>query len=187
MSAKMIEFLTISALFGAIALRKRQIGLAPREAVINLDCAKRGIRVGSAERKFNVQRRTGMVGESSQKQTHAARVRRRSGKKSNQGLPPGSKYDWPANLNELLEWYSDEVFDVSRAAQMRIHAATKIVTDYTRGEISLEEAAQRLDEYDGRWRDVFHGGVDQVRGMTDEEIYKAMDEAHEKAARRSRS
>ncbi len=58
-------------------------------------------------------------------QTHAQRVRR-GRKKSNLKFPRGSKYDWPANLGELFEWYSDEMTDLSRAAQLRIQEATRI-------------------------------------------------------------
>ena len=109
-----------------------------------------------------------MVDETSKKETHADRVRQVRGRKSTLKLPPDAKSDWPANLGELLEWYSDEVTDISRATQLRMQEATRIVADCTKGEISLEEAAKRLNEYDDRWRQVFPGGVDQVRGMTDE-------------------
>jgi hypothetical protein len=79
------------------------------------------------------------------KKTHAERVRRRGGvKKSSLVLPPNSKYDWPANLSELLEWYGHEITDVSRAAQMRIAAATKIVDDCVKGKINLEEAGDLI-------------------------------------------
>lgn len=122
------------------------------------------------------------------KETHAALVRRRGGvKKSSLVLSPDSKYDWPKNLAELLEWYGHEITDVNRAAQMRIAAATRIVDDCVKGKSSLEEAGQRvLGEYDDRWRDVFYGGVNQVRGMTDDEIYKAMDEARKRRAKEDR-
>lgn len=121
-----------------------------------------------------------------EKQTHTERIRQGRGRKASLKLPPGSKSDWPANLGELLEWYSDEVTDISRAAQLRTQQATKIVADCTKGVISLEEASKRLNEYDDRWRQVFPGGVDQVRAMTDEQIYKAMDEARKERAREYR-
>jgi hypothetical protein len=117
-----------------------------------------------------------MAEESPENQTHVERVRRAKNPKSGQALPPGSKFDWPKNLNELLEWYSLEVEDVSKAAQLRIQEATKLMDDCARGKISLEEAAEGVYQYSDRWRDVFHRGVRHARGMTDEQIYKAMDE-----------
>jgi hypothetical protein len=112
-----------------------------------------------------------MPEESPGNEIHAERVRQ-----SRHALPPGSKRDWPKNLSELLEWLGLEVEDVSKAAQLRLQEATKVVSDCAKGEIDLEQAARRLDAYNDRWRDVFHRGVRHVRGMTDEEIYKALDE-----------
>lgn len=117
-----------------------------------------------------------MAEESPENETHAERVRRSRNTKSGQVLPPGSKYDWPRNLNELLEWYGLEVEDVSKAAQLRIQEATKLIDDLAKGRISLEEASDRVGDYSDRWRDVFYRGVRHVRGMTDEQIYKAMDD-----------
>jgi hypothetical protein len=128
-----------------------------------------------------------MAEESPPSGEHAERVRRRGGvRKSSLVLSPDSKYDWPANLGELLEWYGHEITDVNRAAQMRIASATKIVDDCVKEKISLEEVVERLREHDDRWRDIFHGGVSHVGGMTDEEIYKAIDEAHKRRAKEYR-
>jgi len=121
------------------------------------------------------------------KGTHAGRVRRHGGiKKTSLVLPPDAKDDWPLNLRELLEWYGHQVTDVSKAAQLRITEATRIVDDCFNGKTTLKEAGERVSQYDHRWRDVFRGLVDHVRGMTDEEIYKAMDDSIERQIQQQR-
>jgi hypothetical protein len=109
------------------------------------------------------------------KKTHAERLGPGGFKKSSLTLPSDAKGDWPLNLKELLEWYTREVEDISRAAQLRIREATKIVTDCTRGEIDLEEAANRISNpYSRRWGDALYG-ISDSQGMTDEEIYQHLD------------
>jgi hypothetical protein len=114
---------------------------------------------------------------SEQEQPHAARIQSERQRKSNKRLPADSEYDWPANLNALLEWHARETEDVMRAAQMRMHAATKLVTDCASGKVSLEETAKRFfGEYDSRWGDPFPKGIVETRNLTDKEIYRRMDE-----------
>jgi hypothetical protein len=116
-----------------------------------------------------------MAEESTGKESHAERVGRSGVRKSSLRLPRDSTKDWPANLGELLEWYGHEVTDVNRAAQLRIQEATELVTACLNSEITLEEAGNRAVAVHTRWSDAFPGGIEQVRGMTDEEIYKAME------------
>jgi hypothetical protein len=119
--------------------------------------------------------------------THAERVQRNRHKKPSLKLPPDSKYDWPKDLGELVEWYTHEVEDITRAAQLRIKDATAFVSACANREISLEEAAEQWNAYGSRWgSDTFPGGVDLVRGMTDEEILEAMKKAKDEKLRHSR-
>ena len=88
--------------------------------------------------------------ESLDKETRAERVGRSGMKKSSLRLPRHSAKDWPANLGELLEWYSHEVTDVNRAAEIRVRDATKFVTACLSGEITLEEAGERANAHTRR-------------------------------------
>jgi hypothetical protein len=113
-----------------------------------------------------------------EKPTHAERVRGRR-KKPSLRLPPDSPHDWPKNFNELVEWYSHEVEDITRAAQMRIQEASAFVDDCGNRKISLEDARKRWAEYSDKWPDPFPGGVGWTRGKSDDEINE------EKARRRT--
>jgi hypothetical protein len=131
---------------------------------------------------------SGSEGPPESQPKHAERIRRRRPKKPNLNLSPDSKYDWPANFGELIEWYTYEVEDITRAAQLRIKDATALLSACANREISLEEAAHRIfSEYDERWRDIFPDGVNRTRDMSNEEIYKAMRDAREEAIERDRN
>lgn len=120
-------------------------------------------------------------------QGHAERIRKARTKKPSLKLPPDSKYDWPKTLGEVIEWYTHEVEDITRAAQLRIKDATAFVAACANREISLEEVAQQSDAYSSKWGDVFPGGVDWVRGRTDEEINEAITKAKDEALQRRRT
>ena len=127
-----------------------------------------------------------MVEESlPKKQTHAERVGPKKRNRSLRVLPADSQGNWPANLGELLEWYTNEVEDVTRAAQLRLRSATKVIADYRRGEISFDEAGERVSAHDLKWGHKMPGQVeDVVRGQSDEEVNKAIDAFRERGKSR---
>lgn len=108
---------------------------------------------------------------------HAERVRRKMANRSLKVLPSGSKEQWPANLGELLDWHTNEVEEVMRAAQMRLRDSAKVIEDYRRGKIGFDEAAERVMAHETKWGETFPGGITgNTRGKSDEEINKAIDE-----------
>lgn len=119
------------------------------------------------------------VTEESSKQntTHTQRVGRRNRNRSLQVRSSNSHDDWPANLGELLEWYTNEVQDVTRAAQVRLENASQIVADYRRNKIDFDEAGKAAEAHYRKWGDIYPGGIEEsVRGRNSEEINKAIDD-----------
>ncbi len=102
-------------------------------------------------------------------ETHAERVTGRR-KKSSLTLPPDSPHDWPKNFTELVEWYTHEVEDIARAAQIRLQEASAFVDDCGTRKISLEEARNRWSEYSSKWPDAFPGAVGWTRGKSDDQL-----------------
>jgi hypothetical protein len=121
------------------------------------------------------------------KQTHADRVRQARSNRSLRSLPSDSQEKWPANLGELLEWYTNEVEDVTRAAQLRLRNATKVIEDHRRGKTSFNEAAKAVDAHYDKWGRIFPGEIeDTIRGQSDEKINKAIEEFRARRKRESR-
>lgn len=109
------------------------------------------------------------------KPSHAERVGRKRKNRSLKVLPSGSKDEWPANLGELLEWHTNEVEEVMRAAQMRLRDSAKVIEDYRQEKIDLREAQERVMAHDTKWGQIFPGGIDgTTRGKSDEEISSAI-------------
>jgi hypothetical protein len=78
---------------------------------------------------------------------------------------------------EMLESLQDEVLTVTRAAELRLRELTEIVTAYTKGALTPEEANERYYRHSSRWRDAIHGGlVVPPGGISDEEILRSIDE-----------
>lgn len=95
-------------------------------------------------------------GESPQdKASHASRVGRKRPNRSLKVLPSGSGDEWPANLGELLGWYTLVVEEATKAMQMRLHDASKVIEDYRHNKTTFEEAAKAVHDYHGRWGDAF--------------------------------
>jgi len=77
---------------------------------------------------------------------------------------------------EMRRWLSEELTDLSKALQLRAIEATSLVTAYSAGEISAEEAEKRLHQYDRRWGEALPG-TSVSKGVTDEAILAAIDKA----------
>jgi hypothetical protein len=106
---------------------------------------------------------------------HTERVKRKNTNRSLKVLPSGSKDEWPANLGELLEWHTNEVEEVMRAAQLRLRDSAKVIDDYRRGKIEFAEAQERVMNHDMKWGERFPGGIDGTTGgRSDEEINTAI-------------
>jgi hypothetical protein len=78
---------------------------------------------------------------------------------------------------EMLRALQDEVLTVTRAAELRLREITELVTAYTKGEITPQEANERFILHSRRWRDPIFGGlIVPPGGITDEEIHRSIDE-----------
>jgi len=79
---------------------------------------------------------------------------------------------------EMVEFLRDEILTVNRATELRLREFSEFVTAYTKGEITPEEANERFSRHSSRWRDAIHGGLlVPPGGISDEEIYRSIDEA----------
>lgn len=108
--------------------------------------------------------------------SHAGRVGNKRKNRSLKVLPSGSKGEWPANLGELMEWHTNEVEEVLRAAQLRLRDSARIIDDYRQGKIDFSEAQERVLNHDTKWGERFPGGIDgTTRGRSDEEINSAIE------------
>lgn len=75
-------------------------------------------------------------------------------------------------------WLKREIADIHKASELRIREARQFVNEYSRGEISKEQAEKRHHEYSQRWGDVIPG-VMRTQGMSDEEILARLDETRD--------
>jgi hypothetical protein len=82
---------------------------------------------------------------------------------------------------ELKSWLAQEAKDAAKALELRMKDATSFVTAYTNGEISSQEAASRLRQYDDRWGESLPGTM-AVEGASDKSILEALDRARQKRA-----
>jgi hypothetical protein len=76
---------------------------------------------------------------------------------------------------EISQWARQEIANSAKAFELRVKEATDLATKYSTGEISPEEAKQRLIAYDHRWREALYG-VSDVQNLTDEQILATIDE-----------
>jgi hypothetical protein len=75
---------------------------------------------------------------------------------------------------DMRQWLQQEVLGVMKAAELRVKDATDFVTAYAVGEITPEQAMERLDRYQSRWQEPIPG-VAVAEGMSDEKILRARD------------
>ena len=103
--------------------------------------------------------------------THAERIRRERGAIGKN--PPESAELTP---DDVLETFRAEVIAVSRAAEIQIRELTIIATDYARGKISAEEAAERRHEHRNIWGDPLMG-IDSFERRSQAQLTKEIVEA----------
>ena len=82
--------------------------------------------------------------------------------------------DFPSP-QEMAGWLSREVTNATRASELRIKDAADFVTAYASGQITPEQAEERLHQYSKRWGDALPGITDAT-GLTDADIVKQIDE-----------
>ena len=88
---------------------------------------------------------------------------------------------------ELIEWLKQEVFDITKAAQLRVSDATDFVTARLSNRISPEEVEERYRKYQARWREPIPGAL-TYEGITDRQILAQLDglnKADEEMTRRA--
>ena len=85
--------------------------------------------------------------------------------------PPDVDY---FDANEMLGSLQHDTFAVSKEAELRIRDATAFVTAYARGEISPNEANDRMSRYNDRWSEALDG-IPNPERMTDDQILGEMD------------
>ena len=88
---------------------------------------------------------------------------------------PNDKED-PLTPQDVRRWLRQEMLDLTKGFQLRVLEATGIASAYSAGEMSPEQVAQRLFEYDERWGDALPG-TSVSKDMTDEEILARIDKA----------
>jgi hypothetical protein len=72
-----------------------------------------------------------------------------------------------------------EVAGIAKAVELRVNEATGILAAFASGQISGEEAHNRVMRYQDRWGESAIPGVSGIEGRTNAEILKEMEEAIE--------
>ncbi len=85
------------------------------------------------------------------------------------------------SVEEMKAWLDQEVRDVKRASEMRLKEANEIVRSYASGELTPEEATQRLDRYESRWGEAL-GGAAAADHVTDAQILEQMDRLRDRGS-----
>jgi hypothetical protein len=91
---------------------------------------------------------------------------------------PADKHDEPKYLSadDMRSWLGEEVRSVLKECELRVRDATAFTTAYAAGELTPEEAHERLSRYGERWHDPLNG-IHASSHKTDDDILAAMDEA----------
>ena len=83
---------------------------------------------------------------------------------------------------DLQNWLRQEVADSTKALELRLREATALVTDYSQGKITPEEAARKTHAFSRRWGEALPG-TSAAPGRSDAEILEAIDKAQQLTAR----
>ena len=89
-------------------------------------------------------------------------------KDEEEGIP---EYLSPADMRD---WLRQEIKDSAKALELRVREATDLVTAYSAGEITAEEADERQSRYHHRWGEALLGAT-VSQGITDEQILAKID------------
>lgn len=79
----------------------------------------------------------------------------------------------PSEMGRLLE---EEICAQSKASELRIREFSQFVIAYAAGELTPEQADQKLTQYRTRWGEALPG-VFSAQGMTDDEILATIDDS----------
>jgi hypothetical protein len=74
----------------------------------------------------------------------------------------------------MRNWLDQEIRDIAKANDLRLRQATDLVTAFALGDLTADEAEQRLLAYQTRWDEALPG-VYASPSLTDEQILEAID------------
>jgi hypothetical protein len=80
---------------------------------------------------------------------------------------------------EIRQWAQQEITNSAKAFELRVKEATSLATQYAAGELSADEATQKLTAYGRRWGEAMHG-VYTTDGLSNEQLLAMIDQAREK-------
>jgi len=75
---------------------------------------------------------------------------------------------------EVKQWADQELRDATKALELRKKELTELVTAYSAGQITPEQADERVDRYQHRWGESLRGCY-ATDTITDEEILAKID------------
>jgi hypothetical protein len=77
-------------------------------------------------------------------------------------------------VNEMLSMFNDEVTNVTKGAELRLRDFSTLLKEYVAGNISPEQATDRMVRHQEKWGDAVPG-VYSVEGKSDEELLAAVE------------
>ncbi len=89
--------------------------------------------------------------------------------------------DKPDHLSpkEVRDWALQELRDSAKAHELRVRSATEIATAYALGELTPDQAHERMFQHDHRWGEALPG-THAFAASTDEEILASIDKVRGK-------
>jgi hypothetical protein len=79
---------------------------------------------------------------------------------------------------EMRSFFSDEVANVTKGAELRIRELAELMARFHTGEITAERATELAGDYKEKWGDAVPG-VYSVKGKTDAELMAAVNEEYD--------
>lgn len=78
------------------------------------------------------------------------------------------------SVADMRQWLHQEIKDSAKAMELRLKEATDLVTAYSAGELTAEQADELHSRYYHRWGEALPGAMVN-KGTTDEEILSRID------------
>jgi hypothetical protein len=78
------------------------------------------------------------------------------------------------NRKEMQAWLTEEIRDVLKECDLRLRDATGFAIGYITGDLTVQQAHERLNRYEERWGDPL-AGVYASSHKSDESILSAID------------
>jgi hypothetical protein len=82
----------------------------------------------------------------------------------------------PLSAADVQKWLQQELADLAKASELRTREASALATAFSSGEISSEQAAERLTAYARRWPEALPG-THIAKGANDAELLSEIDKA----------